>query len=712
MRAREGHNAAPHRWVRDRVALPSHILLEGLPTPSSEIAALYWEEHGHPGEGLQPRPFSGSQTARKPRKEVPPKYLLTSLLPYNEAQQKQQAAAALSLKSESAARPKLRADNSGNDAFEEEIVESPTSVVITTGEGEVRVPPRFWLVVESNIDKNEELPESKTDALPGMLPEIRNKHQDDATAIKKDRPISRLLSLCAGGGHILEDSARSIRRVSPSRLRTTGAERNFQRASTSTSLVALRHAARALEIVQEREGVNINEQSPDDQLQAWDGAPRHTPSKQPSVFDRMQRMQTVVKGFAEVAQKRAECPPSATHEDASSAIRYEMPNMERESRTRTTLQNGVLALEDFLDFVTRHYGNPVRAWFELDVNQNMRLAEKQFVRRVQDIGFRGNIPALWRYLDSGHSGTASLVGLDVRSAIILASFKQFISQSFEDSIKTFFKAVDDNRSGKIWKVDFKERLPTLGYTGPVGRCFDLLDRNKLGYLKLIDLNFLTTWAPQEYLYIEANPSALRNFKQALIALYGDPLFRVWRRVLDRSGLMKITWEEFKQACLRILSSPANASHSIPRTEVEMAAVWRAMDVDCSGTASLREFDPAAYQALGSFRLWTHKHYGSVVQLFRELDDNGNGRVSLTELGAIKRGPNGFTGSVPLVFSLLDVNGERLLTEYDVKFLDNWDVWWEEWETVLRKRRRWLRGGGGRRHMPQQTSEAMSVYPSD
>ena len=55
---------------------------------------------------------------------------------------------------------------------------------------------------------------------------------------------------------------------------------------------------------------------------------------------------------------------------------------------------GCRALAEFRDFTNRRFGNPLRTWFLLDPEANMKLGEKQFQRKCMEMGFRGNVTAI------------------------------------------------------------------------------------------------------------------------------------------------------------------------------------------------------------------------------------------------------------------------------------------------------------------------------
>merc|ERR1712217_271680 len=82
----------------------------------------------------------------------------------------------------------------------------------------------------------------------------------------------------------------------------------------------------------------------------------------------------------------------------------------------------------------------------------------------------------------------------------------------------------------------------------------------------------------------------------------------------------------------------------------------------------------------------HVH-GSATAVFKELDLNSNGKLTLGELQEIAREPNGFSGSVEALFDCLDINGASVLTENDIRFLDRWDLVWDECTVIARKHSR-------------------------
>jgi Ca2+-binding EF-hand superfamily protein len=328
----------------------------------------------------------------------------------------------------------------------------------------------------------------------------------------------------------------------------------------------------------------------------------------------------------------------------------------------------------------------MRAWFALDPEENMRLGEQTFTRRCLELGFRGDVRALWQYADSDRSGHISILELDTKSAVLLATFKKFVHDKWNGAVGAF-RAMDTNKSGRLGKMEFCNALKYFQYTGPSSRLFELLDRRGFGHMVSSDMDFFDHWTPPQYLLSEPDDRGLRALKKACWELCGS-YFNAWRNLLDRDSTMRVSWDEFCTACRHLhrdCSAKDSSQHKrvldigLPKTEQEIAGVWRALDDDCSGWISLREFDPPVWRAFAAFKRWADETHGGVIRAFHWID-NGNGRVSVSEMRHHAR----FGGDVDLLFRNLDVDGHGKLTEEEFKFLEHWDLAWEEWEVAIRQ----------------------------
>eukprot|EP00931_Biecheleriopsis_adriatica_P042241 TRINITY_DN24084_c0_g1_i1.p1 TRINITY_DN24084_c0_g1~~TRINITY_DN24084_c0_g1_i1.p1 ORF type:complete len:633 (-),score=110.18 TRINITY_DN24084_c0_g1_i1:68-1966(-) len=360
------------------------------------------------------------------------------------------------------------------------------------------------------------------------------------------------------------------------------------------------------------------------------------------------------------------------------------------------LKRGFQALMEFLQFTNRGSGNPVRTWFIMDPEANMKMGARQFERKCMEMGFRGNIPALWKYIDRKGDGVVSLLELHPQSANELARFKLLIKQRFKDSAENAFRFLDVNRSGRLNRVLFQARLQGIKYNGKAAKLFEYLDRDGLGHLTVHSFSFFDTWRLPLYTYHEPDQRKFNAVKDKLLEVYQHPL-RAWRKI-EKEGSLTLAFETFRGVCHDLLLNgvqgvtglPAN----FPRTDADVAGAWRCLDQDGVGYARLRHWDMRSHETLVEFKEWADRVHGSVVAAFHNLDVGGaagssNAKLSENELKACTRGPDPCKADMEFLFDGLDVGGNWSLTEPDVRFLDYWDVEWEEWEEQAASKNRAL-----------------------
>jgi len=405
-----------------------------------------------------------------------------------------------------------------------------------------------------------------------------------------------------------------------------------------------------------------------------------------------------VKFQALAAQKRDSMPTEWTSpageddEEEKCAARHGFLG-HNELHTKSVLHRGYQILTDFMQFSKKKHGNAMRTWFHLDPDEHMRIGQMQFIRQVQEMGFHGNPHAMWKYLDSQQTGTITILELDPPSAMLLSGFKHLMNCMVGPKIDRaeFFNFFDLNRSGKIYKKEFVSVINELGYRGPSQHLFNLLDRHRSGWINTRDLLFLDRWYPPPYLFSTPNFDLLQAVKDALKHVHVS-ILRGWRKVLDRDSNMRISWAEFSGA-FRHLSDiktlPVELQKRLPKNLEDLSSAWRALDAGCAGWAALREFDEASFQILREFKRWAVENHGSLYKAFHDLD-NANGKLTMNEL---KRGLKGekteFRGDIEFLFEALDVGNVGTLSEHEVKFLDAWDIDWEDWEVSTKNRSKQL-----------------------
>mmetsp|Transcript_112297 Transcript_112297/g.317407 ORF Transcript_112297/g.317407 Transcript_112297/m.317407 type:complete len:675 (-) Transcript_112297:95-2119(-) len=486
------------------------------------------------------------------------------------------------------------------------------------------------------------------------------------------------LSAEAGGGILRCPSTTSGERmvhfVDVDRLNTTAAEANLRRAERGLSVAALRHAALILKKIGESEAELYPDESPS-----------------PSLIDseaRAQRLECVVQARATAAAKRD------TSVDSPSKQAFLGNDTSIGEQRLTMQQKGYQAMADFMQFGIRKFGNAVRLWFALDPEERMTIGEKQFARRCEEIAYKGNMTALWRYLDRDSSGHITILEIDSKAAIVLADFKNLLKACFNGCPTKALQFLDENNSLRVPKAEFVAGLNKLGYKGPARRLFDMLARGHLNVLTLKDLAFLERWSPPPYLFSEPDVKRLEALKEAMFEVHSSSL-AAWWKVLDRDKTMRVSWEEFVHACAKIAKRlPENTD--LPKTEDEMAAVWRALDSDCSGWIALREYDAECFRVLSSFKKWVDTKHGNIAKTMQAFCDD-DAHVTWARFWKVLKQEQFSKDDAALIFDGLVTHTpvrsargpvtsvQSYLEEGSLRFLDKWDLVWEEWESTGRGR---------------------------
>eukprot|EP00928_Gymnodinium_smaydae_P011931 TRINITY_DN14360_c0_g3_i1.p1 TRINITY_DN14360_c0_g3~~TRINITY_DN14360_c0_g3_i1.p1 ORF type:complete len:774 (+),score=94.61 TRINITY_DN14360_c0_g3_i1:73-2394(+) len=532
--------------------------------------------------------------------------------------------------------------------------------LIEPEESEEYLPPHAWLLLAAPVSPELGFTGSSSPSSPRRSP-VPIQSGTVSLAAAAGGGVARIP---AGG-----NAAALLQPVSRARLTIAAAEANFQRAARGTSLVALHHAAVILSAVEDLDALDRRSHSrasplPPQPLRAGTPVAERARKAAAGIADR------VPLAEARTNQTSSYMSPSPPPESL-------LADMKSPFDKRTQMRKGYYAYLEFKAFAARRFGNAVRVWFKLDPQENMKLGEKQFIRGCEEIGFRGNVIALWRYLDSDQRGVISLLNVCSRSSLLLAEFKHVVRSHFQDSVESTFDYLDDNRSNRILKEEFVPQARQLGLKN-APKLFDVLDRRGLGYLCRSDILFLTNWKPPPYMLInKADNEALQTWKESLLEQAGGNYLRAWRKFLDTDGTMRLTFDEFTECCHRIEQGTKGRSMDT------LCHIWRAMDDDCSGWIALREFDLPSFDIVTTFKRWADDTYGSVRKAFRALDVGcTNARLSEGELLKCIRGdkPCRLTrDQIETLFDGLDLACSNFLSESDVKFLDDWDLAWEDWE---------------------------------
>lgn len=168
-------------------------------------------------------------------------------------------------------------------------------------------------------------------------------------------------------------------------------------------------------------------------------------------------------------------------------------------------------------------------------------------------------------------------------------------------------------------------------------------------------------SPKKCPLAEAARDMRRTFLQFCRDRRGSGL-RVWRLDIDKRGLNRVPYLDFKNATLQM-----------GLTLDEMRLVWEAYRPSSSGTLSTPlefwEFDPAEWANLNNLLelLWEKFHF-DIDQIWSYFDSSDDGNVDLAEFEAgAKR--IGFTGNAKHIFYGMDTAGSGRLWKEELHYLN-------------------------------------------
>lgn len=322
----------------------------------------------------------------------------------------------------------------------------------------------------------------------------------------------------------------------------------------------------------------------------------------------------------------------------------------------------------FLAFLKRQHSCLFQAWRLLfDKAATMTATRKEFFSVCRSVSWSGDLGALWHALDSDANGFTTLEELAPSEARALAQFKLWMTKSFGDS-KAFLRALNTvngthtklSKSGRLtkdlWEEACEKKRCPLNYS----EIFDFLDYEGKGSVMLKNLKFLDRWhVTTEWLLEQPDEQAAKDLKELLVNRYKQPV-KAWVKLIDQHHAGKVTWSDFK-AALEHINFKGN-----------FAAAWLALDNDCSGYLTLKEFDEGAAVALAQFRCWCDDEFGGVVLALQSLDVDESGRISFKEF---RKGvkDRGFCGEIQYLWHNLDIDGRGQISPPDLFFLDDWEL---------------------------------------
>eukprot|EP00931_Biecheleriopsis_adriatica_P056836 TRINITY_DN33708_c0_g1_i1.p1 TRINITY_DN33708_c0_g1~~TRINITY_DN33708_c0_g1_i1.p1 ORF type:complete len:918 (+),score=195.75 TRINITY_DN33708_c0_g1_i1:80-2833(+) len=369
-----------------------------------------------------------------------------------------------------------------------------------------------------------------------------------------------------------------------------------------------------------------------------------------------------------------------------------------------------------------------------DPHCELRVSQLNFSDCMRALGYKGDVFRLFGTLDEDQSNELTLEEIGEEEAKIWSNFRSFAKVRFkseDDMITTVheFKNVSKGARKSVWAQKKKEErkgllerrltekklssagtnelkeqfeklsrrdfcfgVANLGYGGDsdeINRVFDTLCERMEDGEDCITVDHLA-WlhgeiqrhankmAAKKWLRAKTAAGLLRkssdnlvpepppvkevderfeNFKKFLRRKCGN-LIRAWRTVLTVNDNMVLSKTQFLKAAATLGFA------------TEAKQLWKALDKDDSGSASIDELDPTSTEILASFKVWIDKKFGGARGAFEVMDVDSGMSIKQDEFeNALKRFE--FTRPCKLLFQWLDKHGTKKLSIDDIIFLDSW-----------------------------------------
>lgn len=313
----------------------------------------------------------------------------------------------------------------------------------------------------------------------------------------------------------------------------------------------------------------------------------------------------------------------------------------------------------FKRFLKRRYGSFIRAWrCALCPHGSMNLQKIAFLKAVGTCGYNKDSKFLWRAFDKDESGMISIDELDLKSAEVLADFRNFVMANFKSSAAAF-RALDMDGSRRVSYPEFKRALRFFDFTRPAKMLFKGLDRYCHGTIVEEDLKFLDGWVPLPFLTVTANCKAASDFKEVLFVTYRSN-FKAWRRCLDVTMSNRCSFGEFEAGCKKV------------GFRGDVPGAWRALDTHLRGYIMLFEIDLPTAKILNDFHVWAQNEFGSVRSAFKVFDDDDSGLITLKEF-VHNCHIYGYEGNAHDMFHVIDINRDKTLCYKELAFLEDFVI---------------------------------------
>eukprot|EP00929_Paragymnodinium_shiwhaense_P116402 TRINITY_DN8590_c0_g1_i1.p1 TRINITY_DN8590_c0_g1~~TRINITY_DN8590_c0_g1_i1.p1 ORF type:complete len:1661 (-),score=510.83 TRINITY_DN8590_c0_g1_i1:48-5030(-) len=389
----------------------------------------------------------------------------------------------------------------------------------------------------------------------------------------------------------------------------------------------------------------------------------------------------------------------------------------------------------FKELLKRRFGTVTAAWrVFLNRDGSGRLGFCEFCQVCRDMGYGGNVKALWTELDTDEGGFISLDELDHEAAVALGTFRKYLIAKFGGTLQGWhFLDVDKNH--RLDAHEFEERLSAMQFEGDAMKLFKYLQTD-LGrpYLTLHDLDanahaasqrgdtdmltFRDKMHKETFVLSRPNaastsPAGIHRSETRPIPAGGSPNDKA---VGTRT--VQVTVEEEEEDALTECESDSDAAQTgrggqdqpslkdhTKRRASTGTSRWvkelsrKHIELMKAQKEKRKQADKGVFCCEGLKRLLVRR-YGSIYTGWRNaLDLDGNGRLSFNEFCAALR-ELGFNGNVKELWHFLDEENSgfidlhnicplvhEALTSYREVVLSKWHNMLQVWMEGLDPQRR-------------------------
>eukprot|EP00930_Biecheleria_cincta_P042379 TRINITY_DN29156_c0_g1_i1.p1 TRINITY_DN29156_c0_g1~~TRINITY_DN29156_c0_g1_i1.p1 ORF type:complete len:803 (+),score=151.56 TRINITY_DN29156_c0_g1_i1:87-2495(+) len=354
-------------------------------------------------------------------------------------------------------------------------------------------------------------------------------------------------------------------------------------------------------------------------------------------------------------------------------------------------ENAATRLRQFLEATC---GSTLWAWLNIfDVDNDQCIDKMEFSEGMRQLNYTGKITKLFAELDEDGSGELSMQEIDPKQARVWTEFRAFCVENFS-SVDEMMETLGNTRNttaesegptlqrtytiakiDKVTESQFTHALEKMGWSSDNAKLFfSALCPQGASVLCSENFSWLGVELRRRHKKAVAKiKSSRKNFKRqqtsfALKELFSEfkaylrkkcgNLVRAWRTLFNCTDSLILARPAFLKAC-------ANIGYA-----KDAKALWKVLDRDNSGFASLDEMDPQSAEVLAKFKSFIDSKFDSVPEAFAAIDRDGMKKVSPQQFDDEMR-LLGWDGSTKRLFSFLDKDSQKVLQEHDVKFLERW-----------------------------------------